>query len=95
MPPRPVETVLASAAASFIAAQTLTYLDGGAPETVNGLATIALPEAAAVYAQLMPHEGCGCVEPVVELEPELPESGEMAEAGEMAVAASTTYAVVA
>jgi len=61
LPPRPIETVLAGAAAAYIVAQALTFLDGGTPSLVNGLATIALPEVTPQVVPLYPNPNCGCV----------------------------------
>jgi bacteriocin biosynthesis cyclodehydratase domain-containing protein len=61
MPQRPVETTLATASAALIAAQALTFIDGGRPNLVNGIATIALPEVSVETVPLYPNPNCGCV----------------------------------
>jgi len=61
LPSRPVETVLGAAAASYIAAQALMYLDGTKPTLINALATMALPDLTPQITPVLPHPNCGCV----------------------------------
>jgi hypothetical protein len=60
LPARPIETTLAGVTAAYVAAQALTFIDGGTPSLVNALATIALPELMPTIVDVHPHPGCGC-----------------------------------
>ena len=62
LPPRPIETVLAAASASHIAAQALTFIDGGTPSLINALATFALPELTPEVVTVFPNPLCGCID---------------------------------
>jgi len=60
LPLRPTETVLVQAAAALITAEALTFIDGGRPQLINQLATIALPTATPSFVPVYPNDDCGC-----------------------------------